>query len=559
MAEKILGLDIGTFSIKAALFESSFTQSELINVYESAPLNIGEHDSHEQLVAKQVAAIGQLIKDNEIDFKTVISSIPSTQVSFKPMVLPLSKTQIEKILPFEMENFLPFPIDEMTFDHDLIKFEKPNSHILATAVKNQYIQEHLDLLQQANIDPAIVTTDACDLNNALMFNPEQNLPEHYGILHLGHRFSYLVFIYNGKVQHIRSQFFGGAHLTEAIRKNLDLTLEQAVEVKHSHGVLELPSNPLRSEDLKKLSETLHTAFSNPLNQIKQNIGLYRASTEFEQALEKIYLTGGTSQLKNLPAWFSNQLNLPCEPLGAIPQDHAFKNQLQDKEASLNLSIGLGLRAAGKGKQLQKMSHIDLRKGDFAFAKDLSDINKIALFFGQWITVIFVVALLFQSVRFVQLRTQYAQSEKVVLKKFSSILPKVKRKPNNSQTALRTLKKEVKRYEEKQKILTAGLGEETALSVLKTISDVISPDISIDVKELSIDNNKVTLNALTTSFENVDKIVSSLKEHKTFSTIDLGDRKEDSAGKVNFTLTITIESEEEKADSERKKSNRRRRR
>ncbi|HMQ11423.1 MAG TPA: pilus assembly protein PilM [Oligoflexia bacterium] len=558
MSEKILGLDIGTFSIKAALFESSFTQSELVNIYESAPLNIGEHDNHEQLVIKQVDAIKQLIADNRIEFKTVISSIPSTLVSFKPMVLPLSKTQIEKILPFEMENFLPFSIDEMTFDHDLLKYEKPNSHILAAAIKNQYIQEHLDLLQQANIDPAIVTTDACDLNNALMLDPQRNLPEHYGILHLGHRCSYLVFIHHGKIQHIRSQFFGGAHLTEAIRKNLDLTLEQAIEVKHSHGVLELPSNPLRSEDLKKLSETLYTAFVNPLNQIKQNIGLYRASTQLELPLEKLYLNGGSSQLKNLPAWMSSQINLPCELMDSVPYEHPFKSQLQDKEASLNLSIGLGLRAAAKGKQLQKISHIDLRKNDFAFAKDLSDINKIAIFFGKWITAIFIVAILFQTIRFAQLRGQYRQSENNILKKFSSVLPKVKRKPTNSEMALRTLKNEVNHYEEKQRILTAGLGEETALSVLKTISNIISPDISIDVKELSIDNNKVTLNALTSSFQDVDRIVSSLKEHKTFSTIDLGDRKESGDNKVNFTLTITIESEETKTAQERKNSTRRRR-
>ena len=239
-----------------------------------------------------------------------------------------------------MENYLPFEIDEMTFDHQLIHYKKPLSTILACAVKNEYIIQHLGMLSGIALEPTIVTVDAMNLPNALYLNSETKYPDHFAILHMGHRHSSISFIQKKRVHSIRTLFFGGYHLQQLIKKNLDLTTDQAAEVLHTHGVMELKNKPLYSDDLKKLSSHLQTGFDSVLNQLKQSLALHIASNQEEdnEPLSKLYLSGGCSEIKNIAPWLSHHMNIPCEKLNILSHDEDMSEHLQGKETLFNLSL-----------------------------------------------------------------------------------------------------------------------------------------------------------------------------------------------------------------------------
>ena len=62
---------------------------------------------------------------------------------------------------------------------------------------------------------------------------------------------------------------------------------------------------------------------------------------------------------------------------------------------------------------------------------------------------------------------------------------------------------------------------TALDVLKEISINIPKEITLDVKEFSLNKNQVRMLGSTDSIESVDKIVAGLSESPYFENIEKG--------------------------------------
>ena len=119
MLQKILGLDIGSYSIKAALFETTFRSYELTDLFESAPFAADELAPEDRPVVI-TEAILRLLQDHSIAAPTVVTAISGMGVSTRILTLPLPARQVSRVLPFELEPFLPFDLDEIIVDHHLI-------------------------------------------------------------------------------------------------------------------------------------------------------------------------------------------------------------------------------------------------------------------------------------------------------------------------------------------------------------------------------------------------------------------------------------------------------
>lgn len=539
MPQTVLGLDIGSFSIKAALFETTFRIYELTDLFESSPLQADEVDLADRPVII-TEAILRLLKENHLAPDTTVTALSGLVVSTRKLNLPLPENQVSKVLPFELESYIPFDLDEIIVDHHVISSSKTETSCLAAAVKKTTLDEHLNLVRNAGLEPAFVSLNSISLYN-LNLHALKNEKGSYAILDIGHQKTSVCIVSNQSVQYVRTLFTAGMGITEAIRKDLDLTLNQALEVKHNHSILELENHPLKSDDLKRLSASIRKALDPLIQEILQTLHSYRSQrgkTENEEKpIERIYLCGGTSMIRNLPEYLSSLTNLPVSRLMLFDDQQPSKRTA--REPILAQAVALGLRAAARGANARKVATINFRKGDFAFARDLSGYKEKAFFFGKWVLAIFCVALLQVGLKYHQLSQQKAEMDKIVVREFRKIVTDVKKPPRSSSSALRLLKAEIQKYRQKQEILTAGLNEMTALGVLREISTRIPSEIAIDAQELSIDRNKVTLRARTDSFESVDKIISALKEFPKFDRIEKGDIREAPDGKKAFQLTLLV--------------------
>lgn len=542
MAEKILSLDVGHYSVKAALFEATFRDYTLVDLYESNPLGLENIDptEHDTVIRE---AISRIIRDNNIQASTYISALSGMLCSVYSLHLPLPSAQIAKVLPFELENYISREIEDLTIDHYVQKAEKTSTKLLAAAIPSTFIEAHLDNLRSAEVDPVGLGLASASIFNTSFYHGCKLETNHGLIIDIGHKQTSLCFFKDGRIVFIRTVLGGGEMLDTGIRKDLDLTLEQAREVKHEHGLLPLKGQQMRSQDLDKLSTSIKNAMGPVVQKIQQSVALYMTN-HLDQAeneareIEKVFLVGGTSCLQHLPEFMEENLGLPCERLDILADEH-----LIDQSCKFATAIGVAMKAAVRGEALKKVTNFDFRKGPFAFAKDLSGLKNILLFFAKWVLVIFMVGICAQGVRYFQLKSQLDMEEKKALSTFKRVASDLNRNPKSSAAALRMMQGHLGDYRNKQEILTAGLNDQTALGVLLEISQLIPQTIPLDAQEMSIDQNKITLRAQTDSFESIDRIVSAIKSKDAFQNIDLGDRREATDGKKAFTLTITIESKE----------------
>ncbi len=550
MAEKILGLDIGSYSIKMALFEATFRSCELIDLYESKPFNSKENDPQLLREAK-IKAIQDLFLAHPLMFNTVVSALNAQNISVKALSLPLAHHQIDKVLPFELEGSVPFEIQDVIVDHYAFETSKNKTRLLAVCAPKKVLAEHLDLLKSCQLEAAFVGMDSACLvhfTEGHALNPQSN----YILVDIGHQKTNIAIVIGHKLRFVRTLFLGGLHITNVIRKDLDLTYDQAQEVKHQHGIVQWSGHQLKTQELQKLSLSIQKVLSVLCADLRQTMGGFftlerNENSSEETSIEHVYLCGGSSQIKNIEHFVQEEVQIPCSRL-SLPQD---KSQGM-KDVQFVQAISLGLRAAVRGSKAKSIVGINFRKNEFAFAKDLSDIKEKAFFFGRWVIAVFVLSYIYQFISMVQLKSQKSRFDKMVVNQFLNIVPDTTKKPKNANEALRELNAKISQYTQKEQILTSGLADLTALDVLKEVSALIPNEIALDTQELSIDKNKITVRGMASTFEDIDQIISSLKAKPEFSTIDIGDRRESADQRKTFALTITIEDPNKPKDSPSKK-------
>ncbi len=545
MPQRLLGLDIGSYSVKGALYDVTFRTHELTDLFESTPLRLEEVDDQDRSVII-TEAITRLIEEHHIQAAGVVTALPGTSVSTRILSLPLQERQVEKVLPFELESVLPFALNDIVVDHHAILPEKTRTVCLAAAIQKSSIAEHLALLRSAELEPAFVGLDSLFLYN---LNQLENVDDEKAtaFVDVGHEKTSICIIAEGKPRYVRTLFSAGSVFTEVLREKLDLTWEQAVEVKHTHSILELPDQPLRSSDLQKVSTALRTCVDPLIKDILQTFHAYRGQyTNFSMnapQVEKIILSGGGSLIRNFAEHLSHLTKLPVQRVHIFPEGHEASVKLGKREPVFAQAVALGLRAASRGPNANRIASLNFRKGEFAFARDLSDIKNKAFFFGSWVLAIFIAALLHVGFSYHNLSQEHAQVDQKAIKAFKEIVPDFKPAPRKASEALRLLNAKIAEFRRKQEILTSGLKDTTALGILREISKQIPDSVALDTQELSIERNKVTLRAHADSFAAVDTIISALKKYPSFQSITKGDIREAPGGKKSFQLVITIGDED----------------
>ena len=132
--QKILGLDIGTYSIKAVIIWNDF---KVINNYKNYLI----HQLIEQKIeykdgvsekAAQIIAIDTLVKKNQLVFDVVYAAIDSRHVSIRKVDFDnIRKRDILGFLENELESTSPFAMEDSILDYQIIEYTKKHSSVLA--------------------------------------------------------------------------------------------------------------------------------------------------------------------------------------------------------------------------------------------------------------------------------------------------------------------------------------------------------------------------------------------------------------------------------------------
>jgi type II secretion system protein L len=148
---KIVGLNIDKGRVAASVVETGLRQTEFKESFTRAFAT----DAELVVILKEKAA--------EWAGARIVSSIPGRHFSQRIVHFPfVDRNRVEKALPFEIEDSLPFPLDDVEIDHfsldkaDKDGAKKKEATVLGIMVSKTVLRQHIQLLASAGVDPQVI-------------------------------------------------------------------------------------------------------------------------------------------------------------------------------------------------------------------------------------------------------------------------------------------------------------------------------------------------------------------------------------------------------------------
>lgn len=305
---QVLGIDIGTGSVR--MLELSQHGSTIqIDCHAVETLPDGAVVAKDiQDVAAVAETIERLVKRARPSCHFAAVAVPASAVITKTIQVPanLSEDEVEAQLEFDAEKYIPYPIDEVSLDFQLIG---PNADddeqmdVLLVAARTEYVDSRIEAVEMGGLKPKVVDTEvyAIERGYTLLDTDFATEPaeqdEVVAVFDIGTTVTTLIVLQGGEAIYSREQNFGGRALIEDIQQVYGLNYQEATMARREGS---LP------EDYEA---TLLQPFREAcVQQINRGLQLFYSSSE-QHAINRVMLAGGCAHIDNLLAMVKEELEV----------------------------------------------------------------------------------------------------------------------------------------------------------------------------------------------------------------------------------------------------------
>jgi type IV pilus assembly protein PilM len=345
-SNKVLGLDIGTSTIKIAELDVSRRGATLngFALCPTPPRAVTGGEISEPLAISD--AVRGLAGELRTKRKNVNSGLWGTSVIVKRISIPqMDEKLVAGQIRWEAEQYIPFDINEVNIDFKVLKGYKSNPDtmdILLVAARHDAAFVHQDIIRGAGLTCSILDIGGFALANCFMKNFDSAKGQTVALLNIGASITNFVVVENGEVVFCRDVAVGGLTYTAEIQKAMGISLEEAESMKISACT----GNAAPEEVMQVISNT-HEAVS---EEVQSSLDFFLNTTP-GIPIQQCFVTGGASRTPNLLATLSRQTKIHMEtldPLRAVKINErtlnpAYVNEIRDYAA---IAIGLGFRSVG---------------------------------------------------------------------------------------------------------------------------------------------------------------------------------------------------------------------
>jgi type IV pilus assembly protein PilM len=162
-----IGLDIGTSSVKVLALSQQKTGGFQLDFFAVCPIE-GERSKE-----KIVEAIRRAVASSETKIQSVTMSVSGQGVVVRQVLFPkMSEGELKSALQFEAEKLIPFGINEVYIDAQVIdqNAEGNKMKVLIVASKKDLVDEYLGYINEAGLEAGVIDCDAIAVTNAFIFN-----------------------------------------------------------------------------------------------------------------------------------------------------------------------------------------------------------------------------------------------------------------------------------------------------------------------------------------------------------------------------------------------------
>ena len=550
---KCIGIDIGSFSVKVFEIETSPKGTQLLG-YQEHPLSTQETADNRVAI---IDILKSLAEKNEGSSTKYVFCLPQGKVSSRYKSFPFKqRSKVLQTVPFELEDELPFDIEESSFDAKFVHFQGGSSDVIASATPNKNILDLLELTQSVGIDPDIISVEGVAIANLVedFISAPPTLPvqknnseegeapetkEGHLILSMGHNSTTISVFKEYRLVSVHSLDWGGIDIAHAISQRYRISLEEAFKEVQTKSFI-LTNKEGANRDQVIFSDTI----SNSLKPLIRDLNLYLADlqNEFHIQFSHISLTGGASQVRNLNNFLTQTLSIPVRELDLFENfgQSNISNQVELTpviQASAALSLSLALE--GSKRPINPATN---------FRKDLfvKKSQALQLFWQKWAPTARLLAIaiaLFYVYAFA--KSFYADS---INQQANANLKKQAKASglsgsNARKSGLRRYVRNKKREIKNRKTLSQVTKMTTALDIINQLSQKVpsKSQVSLNIRRFEITGGRMNLQGTVASAQQIPILENTLKSlSKNKSVTRRKSAPSPDTSKISFSYDLLLD-------------------
>lgn len=337
----ILGIDIGTYSIKIVEMEKEGNRQVLKNY---AAFNVvGEsadgHAHNKLLIDLPVDELAHRIKIllNRANFKSraVSMSIPVYSSFVTNIEMPkMSKSEIEKSISFEAKKYIPVPLEEVMVDWYLIGDEGEKTNVLLMAAPKELVAKYQTIAQVAGLELKSLEIETFSSARSVVGNDTVcSLIYDFGEYSIG-----ISIVDNGVIKFFHNLTnLAGGDINRSIMKIMNIGLEKARDFKEKRG-LNL------GEGEKEISDIIFSLFGSIARETERVLNVY--NQKFNHRPERIIIGGGSALMPGIKEYFKENLKIEtaiANPFKKIVCPPELEKRLEEIGPSFINAVGLAIK------------------------------------------------------------------------------------------------------------------------------------------------------------------------------------------------------------------------
>jgi type IV pilus assembly protein PilM len=350
-AQKVVTVDLGTSTIKFGEF--GISRDGALTLLRCGVAELGLDPNKEEDRPKFVTpTLAKLFKDQNVRGREVLLSISGQSVFMRFVKLPpVDATQVEQVVAFEAQQNVPFPIDEVTWDYQMMpnRASMNEAEAVIVAIKKEVLEAEVEAVESAGVKIRRVDVAPFALLNAFRYSEPQT-DECSLIIDMGARSTNLIFVEKSSFW-IRNIPIAGNQISQSICNEMQEPFIAAETLKKGKGFVSLggvyadPDDP----DAARISKLIRASMTRLHVDINRSIAYYR-TTLAGAPPKRVFLTGGSSQLPYLDLFIADKLSLPVvyfNPLRNVNLGPAINTAyLEENNCYTGELVGLALRETG---------------------------------------------------------------------------------------------------------------------------------------------------------------------------------------------------------------------
>ena len=498
MPQRILALDIEEAEVKAAVLETSFRDYRIAGLY-CDPLTPGGSVSEQ---------LRRFLEAHQLAGDTVVSMLPGHIVSHRVFFLPFrDRKRLNQTIPFELETQVPFGLDEVIVDYQILHRDSSGTTVLAAMVQKPDIEAHLATLRAAGIDPKVVDLAPLAALNVLRVMG-RDLPATFAFIEFNEASANLLLYRQKQLVGLRS--------VSLLRHRNSVNGGGTSDNGHANGGPSLGVDEAAAQaaaiDIRWSLMVMNGA---PLDQ-----GL------------PCYVAGSSAWLDAVSPLIERELGLsvrrldgrtltsvPVEAAAALP--------------SCASPLGLALREIVPANTLG----LNFRRAEFTYHRGQQEVRRALMRVGALAGVLLLLGILNLFLAYQQELSRLNAIDARIREVFRATLPD--ERPVNERQQLQA---EIDKADQRIQLLggIVSLSGVAAIDVARGISEKLSQQTRIDIDEYSFDPEGVRIRAKTDAFETVDTIKQQLTPLPYFKDVQVKDVKASPDGsEVTFRLLLLM--------------------